>query len=65
MTVQLNIPAVERQAEALMKNFDPGDRVNFFTSRSPDFLAIRIRVRRIARMHGIVKEPAGDHDTLV
>ena len=48
-----------------MENFDPADRVNFFAGCAPDFLAIRIRVRRIACMHGIVKEPAGDHDALV
>jgi len=65
MTVQSNISTVERQAESLMENFDPADRVNFFAGCAPDFLAIRIRVRRIACMHGIVKEPAGDHDALV
>jgi hypothetical protein len=44
----------------LMENFDPGNRVNFFTGRAPDFLDMRIRVRGIAFMHRIVKEPAGD-----
>jgi len=48
-----------------MKNFDPADGVYFFTGRAPDVFAIRIRVRRIAFMHQIVKEPAGDHHALV
>jgi len=48
-----------------MKNFDPADRVNLFTSRAQDAFAIRIRVRRIAFMDQIVKEPAGDHHALV
>jgi hypothetical protein len=48
-----------------MKNFDPADRVNLFAGCAPDFLAIRIRVCRISCMHGIVKEPAGDHHALV
>jgi len=48
-----------------MKNLDPADRVQFFTSRAPDAFAVRIRVRRIAFMHRIVKEPSGDHHALV
>ena len=65
MTAHTNISAVERQTESLMKNFDPADRANFFAGCAPDFLAIRICVRRIACIHGIVKEPAGDHHALV
>ena len=48
-----------------MENFDAADRVNLFTSQAPDAVAIRIRIRRIAFMHQIVKEPAGDHHALV
>ena len=49
----------------LMKHLDPADTVNLFTSQAPDAVAIRIRIRRIAFMHQIVKEPAGDHHALV
>ncbi len=44
-----------------MEKFNPADTVNFFASRAPDVFAMRIRIRRIAFMHRIVKEPAGDH----
>jgi hypothetical protein len=49
----------------LMENFDPADGVNFFTGRAPDFLAMWIRVRGIAFMHRVIKEPAGDHHALM
>ena len=48
-----------------MKYFDPANWVNFFTSRAPDAFAVRIRVRGIALMHRIVKEPTGDCHSLV
>ncbi len=48
-----------------MKNFDAADRVNLFTSQAPDLSAIRIRIRRIAFMDQVVKEPAANHHALV
>ena len=48
-----------------MKNFDPADRVNLFAGQAPDLVAMGIRIRRIALMHQIVKQPAADQDALV
>ena len=48
-----------------MKHLDPADRVNLFAGCAPDFLAVGIRVRRIACMHGVIKDPAGHHHALV
>jgi hypothetical protein len=48
-----------------MKNLGPADRVNFFTSRTPDAFAMRIRIRRIGFIHRVVEEPSGNHHALV
>ena len=49
------------RCRSLMKNFDSGDRINFFTGRAPDVFAVRVRVGRIAGVHRIVKQPAGNN----
>jgi hypothetical protein len=48
-----------------MKHLDPANGVNLFAGCAPDFLAIRTRVRRVACMHGVIKESAGHHHVLV
>jgi hypothetical protein len=54
-----------QEAGSLMKHLDPTDGVNLFAGGAPNLLAIRICVRRIACMHGVIKEPAGHHHALV
>ena len=43
-----------QEAGSLMKHLDPTDGVNLFAGGAPNLLAIRICVRRIACMHGVI-----------